>query len=239
MRTPSFTVVANVPSAFLGNKSKKVVARPMGYVVARPRGSVVARPAGQAQIGQTNLNGDVIAANDCINNTYHGVRFYDANQNCLNINNTITTQAYNEYGYPIDQNGNPEMGVTIASWALIGTQGQAWVQPLTGRLLDSSGNWITPTSTPSNTVFVTPRSTTSAGTGGTPAINGALAGANIFGTPATGGTNWPLIGAAALLGLVSIVVLVRNQQAAPVRAAAVRRSPAKRSSGRRAARRRS
>ncbi len=232
MRTPSFTVVANVPSAFLGNKPRRVVARPLGSVVARPMGGVVARPAGQ-------VSGYTIDPT-CNNNWYHGVRFYDANQNCVDINQSITAQVYNQYGYPIDANGNPEIGTTPAAWAMTGTQGQAWVQPNTGTMLDQMGTVITPTSTvyPSTTPSRIPGGTPTGSVGGG-AVGGALAG-NIFGgTPSTGGVNWPLIGAAVALGLVSIVVLVRNQQAPQRIAAPARRSPARRSSGRRSPRRRS
>lgn len=115
MRSPSFLVNSRTPSAFgVGAIPKRFSPRPAGQTIDPT----------------------------CANNTYHGVRFYDVNQNCLDVNQNISGQVYNQYGYPIDAYGNPQIGSPPASWALIGTQGQAWDQPNTGVLLDSNGNVI-------------------------------------------------------------------------------------------------
>ncbi len=122
MRSPSFVSATRTPSAF------GVV--PNGMASARPSGRVVTRPAG-----------DTIDPS-CNANTYHGVRFFDANNNCIDVNQNITGQVYNQYGYPIDSYGNPQTSGAPALWAMTGNSGQAWVRPDSSTMLDPQGNVI-------------------------------------------------------------------------------------------------
>ncbi len=96
------------------------------------------RRAGQAATGEAN----------CDKNTYHGVRFYNANSDCVDVTQDITDKVYNEYGYPIDPYGNPLISQPPALWYQTGNRGQAWVRPDSTVMLDATGAVIPGTAAP-------------------------------------------------------------------------------------------
>lgn len=110
---------------------------PSGAVGCDQRGNPV-DPAGN--ILATNMEATSAA---CANNTYHGVQFRNSIDSCVDVRNSLTGALFNQYGYPIDQFGNPQLGSQLASWAHLGLEAnQAWIQPDTGVLLDQNGNPI-------------------------------------------------------------------------------------------------
>lgn len=150
------------------------------------------------------------------NNTWNNVAFYDAAGNpVVPVPPTTPGPFYSQYGYEIGQSGDPKPGQPPAPWAQLGAQGQAFLQPGTGYMLDINGHIIT-TDTAQNLNTVT---NPGAGDQITPALNAVTNAVT---------TNWPVVAAIAVVGIVALVAYMRGGPAPQPVPAAVRSNPRKR-----------